>query len=536
MAAANKKAELPLCPNCGQRRLVRNGKSPDGVQRYVCLGERPRGGKAVYCYSTRNLTALAAKGRDGRENTAPKKFHRKLERRTIVITAAQNATPIHEEFFAALQTFCRANDAELIVIPSRYKNPTSRWTASQENAERWAPEVEPYLYNQRKKLNSNLTLMGDIKIQPTAVRPLMGLEGMTHGESCIIGHPKLQMTTVPTPQNKLPKVMTTTGAVTVKNYTDSRAGKGGEFHHVFGAVVVEIDSRTVFHLRHVNARQDGAFIDLDRAYFADGRVETAPPYEALVFGDAHYRFADPQVVKGTFGAGGLVERLNPKRLVWHDLLDAYAVSPHHVGNPFISIAKRDAGFDNIEREMKDTIAWMLKKAGGRPSYIVASNHDDMLSRWILREDWRQDPGNAAFYLETALHMARSAKMAEGGAQYLDPFGYWIERLKPKGAQVRALRRNESLTIADIECSLHGDRGPSGARGSRVNLRRIGARTIIGHSHSPGIEEGCYQTGTMSRLNLEYNDGPSGWMHTHCSIDAFGKRHLHTFIQGRFCIK
>jgi hypothetical protein len=513
--------------------MVRDSKTPAGKQRWVCKIHRAPG-VMEWCYSTTNPSLPPRDKRSQPTDPAERsEFNRKLSAKTYVITAAQNATPVHKSFLAALERYCEHNNAELVVVPLRYKNPTSKWTASQANDETWAPEVNEYLYNQRKNLNKNITLLGDVKIQPTAVRPLMGLEGFTHGESCIVGHTKLQLTTVPTPQNALPKIMTTTGAVTVPNFTDSKAGKQGQFHHVLGAAIVEIQGAKVFHLRNVLARKDGAFIDLDTAYYSD-RVEPAPPTLALIFGDAHVRFIDPVVERATFGQSGLVERLNPQALVFHDLLDAYAVSPHHVANPFIRLAKHKSGLHNAEREVADTIAWLVNKSTGRQSYVVPSNHDDMLTRWVIREDWRLDPENAEFYLETALHMARSAKMGSGGAQYPDAFGYWLER--GQFQSIKALKRNESLEIAGIECGLHGDRGPHGARGSRMNLRRIGAKTVIGHSHAPGIEEGCYQTGTMSKLALEYNSGPSAWLHTHCSIDAFGKRHLHHCIAGKFSIR
>ena len=35
------------------------------------------------------------------------------------------------------------------------------------------------------------------------------------------------------------KIMTTTGACTLANYTSSRAGAGGEFHHCYGVLIVE---------------------------------------------------------------------------------------------------------------------------------------------------------------------------------------------------------------------------------------------------------------------------------------------------------
>jgi hypothetical protein len=485
----------------------------------------------VFCYKATDPTS-PVRDHSGNAKAVPvRRFHRKIESRTVVVTAAQNATPVHEGFLTALKAYCKRHSAELIVIPIRYKNPTSRWTASQANAEEWAEEVQPYLYNQRKKLNENLTLLADLKIQPTAVRPLTGLEGMTHAESGIVGHTKMQMVAVPTPHHALPKIMTTTGAVTAKNYTDSRAGKGGEFHHVYGAVVAEIESRGTFHLRHINARSDGAFIDLDRAYFPDGRTRKAPPYEALVLGDVHVRFIDPVAYQGTFGPGGMVELLNPKALVLHDLLDAYAVNPHHEGNPFIRLAKFQSHFDDVQAEVREAIEWVKEAVKGRQCYVVPSNHDDMLARWITRADWKQDPVNAAFYLETALQIVKSTRMGAGGAEYPDAFGYWLEQAGLPN--VRALRRNESLEIAGIECGLHGDRGPHGARGTVKSLSRLGVKVISGHSHAPAIEEGHYRTGTLSRLQLEYNAGPSAWLHTHCSIDAFGKRHLHNLIGGRF---
>jgi hypothetical protein len=67
----------------------------------------------------------------------------------------------------------------------------------------------------------------------------------------------------------------------------------------------------------------------------------------------------------------------------------------------------------------------------------------------------------------------------------------------------------------------------------MNLRRIGARTVIGHSHSPGIEEGCYQTGTSSMLRMGYNSGPSSWLHAHCIIYPNGKRSLAVVVDGKW---
>ncbi len=510
-----------------------HGRTPGGKQRWACRTHTR--GSDMACYQTTNPDApLRTKGAF-QEQKRPQQVipKRKLGGNVFVITWAQNATPVNEPFFKALLAYCDHNSAELVVIPGRYKNPTSRWSSSQANDEIWAPELVPYLFNQRRALNKNLHLIGDIKIQPTATSPLTGFEGITHAESGIFGHPKLQLKTVPTPQNALPKILTTTGAVTRANYTDTRVGKTGEFHHIAGAVVVEVESAKVFHLRHINysTRHQG-FIDLGRAYYADGRVHAAPPAEAVIFGDAHWRFADPVVVAATFDQ--LLPELRPKQLVWHDLMDSYAVSPHHAGNPFVLYAKHKAGFNNVRDEVQSTITWMLQKGKGYHNIIIPSNHDDMLRRWVVREDWKEDPVNAEFYLETALAMLRSTRMGDTGAETLDPFQRLVEAREADNVQCVPL--NGSYVIAGIECALHGDKGPNGVRGSIKNLRRIGPKVVIGHSHSPGIDEGAYQIGTMTRLKAEYTGPVGSWLNTHCSIDGFGKRHLHTCIKGAFFMR
>ncbi len=519
--------QIYKCPRCGSR-LHRDGWTPAGKQRWACkTGERNH---HVRCYTTTSPESPKEIRHDGKLAGPPPVFKRKLEpAKRYIVTAAQNATPLHDGFWKALQTAVRHYKAELLVIPLRYRNPTSRFEDEKaETDEWWDPKVMPFLWNVRRALNENVEVVGDIKIQPTAVEPLTGLEGFTGARSSIVGHTKLQFKTVATPGHKMAKIMTTTGACTVKNYSDSRAGKHGEFHHTLGAVIVEVEGKK-FWLRHLNANADGSFTDLDMRFGA--AVTNAPPPAALVMGDTHVDFVDPSVCSATFGSAGIIAALAPEKLIWHDLLDAYSVNPHHRGNPFNAIAKLQSGLDDVAAEVQRAIAFVKARTpDGVESYIVSSNHDDMLHRWILNHDWKSDAKNAEFYLETALALARTTRLGKGGTEYPRPFKYWVDRAGVPGLVCLG---NEELSVAGILCSMHGDRGPNGARGSARNLRRIGVKSVIGHSHSPEISEGCYQVGTSSRLKLEYNVGPSGWLNCHCIIHADGKRQLVTIIEGRY---
>ncbi len=459
------------------------------------------------------------------------RFARPLTAERYLITSAQNATRVHDGFLATLKVAAKAMGAELVVIPLRYKNPTSVWSSDQESDEWWCESVEPYLYNQRKKLNKNLVLVGDVKIQPTASSALTGFESLTGAESCIIGHPKMEFRSVPAPSGRYPKILSTTGSVTRSNFTDSKAGALGNFHHYLGAVVVELDGG-YFHLRQINAdRITGEFTDKDKHYTPDG-VKPAEPALGLILGDTHARMTSAAVDRATFGQGGIVETLNPLSIVFHDLFDGYSVNPHHGANPFVAQAKWKAGFGSVEGEVHHAVEFVRERTKGRNAVIVASNHDDFLSRWVSSTDWRLNPANAAFYLETATAMLASVRMGPGGAEYADPFKHWVDRLKGD-ASIRCLDKDESFKLADIECGQHGHAGPNGARGAINNLARLGAKMVVGHAHTPGIREGCYQVGTSTPRRLEYTGGPSSWQNTHCVVYATGKRALITIIDGRW---
>jgi len=456
------------------------------------------------------------------------KFLRPIKKaKYYLITAAQNSTDVHGDFFETLEVAAKHLGAELVVIPLRYRNPTSIWTDKQRGAEKWDAELLPYLYDGRKKLNPNLVLVADVKVQPTATSPLSGFEGMTGAESCIIGHTKMQLKAVAVPSGRFPKILSTTGVCTRRNYTDSRAGAVGAFHHFLGAVLVEIDGKT-FHLRQINAnRRDGSFIDLDKHYSVNG-VKAAPPAQALILGDIHRRVMDPQVDKATFGENGIVSVLKPKRLIAHDINDGIAVNPHETENPFVAVAKDRGNCLDVRAELEQTAKFINDRKQDREVVVVDSNHNNFLARWVIATDWRKDPRNASFYLETAKAMVDSAKMTGHGPEYNDPFQYWMAQFCPG---VRFLGPNDSYIVAGTECGLHGNRGPNGARGSLKNLSNLGSKVISGHSHTPGIEGGHYQVGTSSYRRLNYNLGPSSWLSTHAIIYANGKRALITIIDG-----
>lgn len=502
------------CPKCGHDNLVKHGKAGSGRVRWFCRMCKHR---------TTNPY---------QDSTEAMSFPSNIPRApSYIFTSAQNATPVHGPFLKNLERYAKHIGGVLIVIPFRYRNPTSQWTKNNDSHEWWAKEVVPHLYDGRFDLNKSLTVLADIKVQPTAEAPLTGLESVTGIRSSILGHPKVSLKSVPTLGHMLPKILATTGAVTVENYSDTKAGKKGEFHHTLGAIVVNLD-KDRFHMRHILACDDGSFIDLDKEV-TTRRIKKAPRAEALIQGDTHVDFVDPDVVKATFTSpDSLVKTLNPKHLVWHDLMDFYSRNHHSRGDPIANFVKHKTGMGDVEAEVKRACQFVKDHTPKDcTSVLVPSNHPEAMARWIKETDWRTDPENAEFYLKTALAVVQSSRMTDSGADAVDPFSFWAQSIL--GDDVVILDRDESFSVGDHELGNHGDKGANGARGHIRAFARIGPKTFIGHSHSPGWFEGCKQVGTSSRLRLEYNSGLSSWLHTHGVIYANGKPALINIIKGKY---
>lgn len=431
----------------------------------------------------------------------------------LVVTSAVNDTRVHTAFLKTLRQYCDHRKARLVVIPLRYKNPTRQGEGEEVT---WHPSLTPYLCDRRLKVCSGLQILADIKTQPTAVNPLSGMDTITGTDCGVFGHTKVSLSAIPTRGHELPKLLLTTGAVTVAQYSDTKAGKKGEFHHVLGAVVIETGG-DLFHLRHIHAASDGSFIDLDTKWTVDGPKQ-APPALALVMGDIHAERADPDVLKATAEIQTL---LRPKNLVLHDVLD-FGSASHHNGY-FDRFLRRVTGRDRVGDELRTTaevIDSLHRK--GQQTIVVSSNHHDHLGRWLADHRNGDDVQNAGIY-----HRAKSAVLdaIERHGKVPNIFALVIGPMLKKPATF--LTDKDSLTVGGVELAYHGDKGPNGSRGSAKAFDRIGAKTIIGHSHSPAIVGGCFQTGTSSMLDMGYNVGPSSWLHSHVVVYASGKRsHLH----------
>lgn len=407
----------------------------------------------------------------------------------FVITSAQNATPPHREFLASLINYCDHNESELVIIPTRYHNLRSVYSVEKRNDEWWHPALQPYLLEKYSRLSHNLVVLANLKIRPSSSEPLATLESYSGLDSAIVGHPKIELKTIATPSQSLPKIFTTTGSVTIANYSDSKEGYRGEFHHSLAAVVVEIDNDGDAHIRHIHAdNSTGAFYDLDK-YYTTTSVEPVDRIPALITGDTHAEFVDEEVKLATYtGQNSIMKVLKPEKIVFHDVEDFYARNHHHRGNDVLSYGKHHFGRNNVEESLQLTADFIDEVGNSQTeSIIVKSNHDEAFDRWLRESDPKADPENAMFYYYMKYNQLKSIERTKTGFSSMDPFEFWCKNpMRMFGLanpdRVRFLKRDEPFSVCGIELGFHGDVGPNGTRGTRKSFAKIGPKTIIGHSH------------------------------------------------------
>lgn len=437
----------------------------------------------------------------------------------FIVTSAVNGQKANLNFLKSLENYCKVNDALILIVPSYNKiGSTSEWHFDSELMK------YDFVFSEIN-LNDNVQI-SDIRITARQISPITGLGRLVQKDkSAIFGSPKQSLEYIPISNVKYPHALMSTGAITLANYTDLLNGKMRQSFlakndHVNGAIVVEIEDDALYHFRQIQCDDNGNFVDLGVLYTKN---KTKKVKSTLVIGDYH---AGEHDVSAESAWIEVAKKINPIQIVMHDIQDGLSTNPHEKGN-FVLLAKRSKkaqldvkGEFRKVGEVLNTWTDLVRKI-----IVVRSNHDEFLHRWLATGTFSNDPYNFQIGCELA------NKMVDG----IDPL---IEGLKKYGNlknknKIKFLERDEDFKIAGIELGNHGDLGANGSRGSKANLEKTYGKAVIGHSHTPGILRGVYQVGTTSKLKLEYNRGPSSWLHCSCIVYENGQRQLINSIEGKW---
>lgn len=427
----------------------------------------------------------------------------------FVITSCTNDSSLVKPFLIALEKFAAHREGQLLVVPVRYRNPDA---LHPKNEHKWSPEIEPYALTQDLHLGPKLVISSH-RLNATSVNPLSGKQALSGQKSAIYGHPQLAMELVGTPKDKHPKVMMTTGSCNRPKYSATDAGGKAKFYHTIYAIYVKV-VRGAFH--YIQLGWDGTGFCFGDEYWTENGLSEEAATANIVHGDSHVWHEIAQI---SMAKQRIIDKVRPEVQVWHDLHDQHIGSHHET--PRERIERFMAGNIFVEDEVRMAPAYLEKMGVGTLNYIVGANHNDHLDKWHENYDSKKDPANAKFHGWLASHMYGTSRSALETC--FDEWGCAVH--------YEFLDRNNPKLINTIDISQHGDVGINGSRGSAKGFAKSTMKTVIGHSHTPCIEKGCWQVGT-STDRMEYAKGYSTWMLTDCLIYTNGKRALVNYINGK----
>lgn len=447
--------------------------------------------------------------------------------KTFIITTAVSGKDVDLNLYDSINNFLGRNNGKLILLATE--------DIASRKHDNWSFIIDKNLKDEffvrdEMRLNDNL-FISNIKVSAKQILPTTGLSriGQTNG-SYIFASPKQMLEYVATsPAEKHAKAITTTGAITKANYStdkwmSQRTSYIAEHDHVMGGLIVEIVDNRLFHFRHFQSDRNGEFIDLGTCYKPDGSIEKVVTH--LYAGDLHVGHVDEEAFDATMR---LCQQLEVEDFIVGDFFDGYSISHHHMAQPLKRAAKAYYTTDDLVEELAlgGTYSKVIHKHIKGNLVMVRGNHDEVLERYLQSGNYTKDFKNQYVALEMARWLIEGQDVLKRAyVQYGDV----------DADRIVWLGRDDPFKIGGIECGQHGDLGPNGSNASMLGMEKAYGNCVVGHTHSAAIMRGVYRVGTLSKLSLEYNKGPSSWTHTNCLVYEDGSRQLVNVIHGQTHLK
>ena len=434
-----------------------------------------------------------------------------------IITAAEiGAEPNHRQL-DAYETYAKHWDAKIVVIPIEGQHKDGNLD----------PRFDSYLVAKEMPINKNVEIY-DFCTKAQQINPLTGLRRFgSVDKSILVGSTKQHLEHVANSASHKPKAVMATGACTLPQYKkNTRIGRIAEKDHTQGAILLESENNKYFHFRQAQNILDGSFIDLGIKYTPNGKVIENAGTDTLILGDLHDAQKDIKDYKTSLE---MIDSLQPKVLVLHDVFDAYSVSHHDTGKQLLRAKKSNGGHLDLRNELYNLGATLheLTSHGRKDmkTYVVKSNHCEHLERYL----------DECRYTGDSMNLELSVKLAHAMLQGKDPIAEGVKLTYgslPKN--IKFLQRDDELKRYGWELAMHGDKGPNGSRGSIPSFEYSLGKAFVGHAHSAAIRKNVFRVGTLLKKDVDYAKGsPGSWTTTHGVIYPNGKGSLVNIYGGKW---
>ena len=442
----------------------------------------------------------------------------------FVITTVVMGKEVNKPFADSLRNYAKRNNALLIALPC--EDVVSRGKKTSKTLE-ISPELSDFrVVFKDTYINNNLCLCA-IKVSAKQINPLTGLDRLTvqRQASIIVASPKVFLKYVPNMHYDIPPALMTTGAVTINNYdTDrymsKRTSTLAEGDHAYGAIIVEGEDEHIFHFRHVRASSYNSITDMGIDYLPDGSVQPMDN-TVMVMGDSHTGYHDKELHVSIMEAA---LKSGVDTIFLHDIFNATSVTHHDKGKGITRAIKAKENKLDLKLECTAIRNYLNNIIlHGMDAYIVSSNHDHMLLRWLEEGGYINDP----------LNYEMGVSLAAAAIKGHDPLKYAIENeIGYKEERVHWLKEDESCKVYGVECSNHGSAGANGSKGSLQIFEKGLGNCVVAHTHSAAIIRDAYCVGTVGVMDQGYNKGLSSWTRTCCLIYKNGTKQLINFIPDK----
>ena len=426
-------------------------------------------------------------------------YNKSTIKKKYFITGAVAGAKASKKALQSVDNWIDANKGEFIIMPVRAH---VRALVSQPMT--YDEDLLDYMdrFSTDYILNKNVRLF-ELGLNPQQANPLTGVSVVVGDNlsSLIIGHTKQDMEIQATGNNTHPRMLHSTGVITHPNYLSNRVGLIAKETHVMGGLIVEVESEKEFHVRAVRFNSDGSFIDLGTKYHPDGKTSQVRA-EAFVLGDLHAGREHKDALKRLYRLWD--KKLRPKKVFLHDLVDGAHASPH---SSIFDQMNDNFEPKNLKEELEHGNRLITEIWSNTPEdckiYVVPSNHNDFIDRWLVSGKYVNDKDNFIIGHEMALLKASGKSPIK---PYVDPEGLleWPSR-------------DTDITVNGVQLNFHGDR-LSGMRAGVNKIKKTYPRGVVhGHTHTPSIRGSVYSVGHTSLDRHGYNHGPSTWIKSSAAV-------------------
>jgi len=408
----------------------------------------------------------------------------------------------------------------------------------------YAPEIQQYICDSPVEIAPGLIWCGEQNILPTAKYPLNGMEAYNGRASNIVPHSKMALDSVASMADEATKFNFATGAMTMRNYIQKRAGINAEQAHSYSALLIEVDDQGNWYPRHITVDRNDDIMDVGPDGFgglivSGGEVREDDVTLGINWGDAHASEMDGWVRELAWGKDGMLDTLRPRYQFMNDLFSMRSRSHHEDRNFLRWFEKHVDGEDSVAGELEVTADFLAEaERDWCETVVVISNHDRHLDRWANEADPRlyKDVTNARFWHLLNYRILQAVEEGERDFSTLE----WSLRHHGDFGMIRFLAEDESFVIAKgsaaepqgIEESLHGDLGPNGSRGSTRGLTKMGRAINKGHDHRAAIMDKVMSAGACA-LRFPYMKGPGSQSIAHIVTMKNGARMILIMWNGKW---